>query len=80
MSMTVKKEKLKDGSIRVTCVFVSGPKDSAGLSQSGKMLLGYSSGFRQVSETEGDKINIVYGWNAQAQTKPKTAQEQVTEL
>jgi len=76
--MKLTKKQLKDGSTEITLVFVAQPKGKAPLSASGKMLLGYSSGFKQVSEAEGDKINIVYGWNASGQAvQPKTQQEAV---
>ena len=68
--MKIAKRPLKDGSVEVTCTFISKAKAKAEPSSSGKMLLGYSSGFKTLSEAEGDKINIVYGWNSGV-AKPK---------
>jgi hypothetical protein len=61
----ITKKQNKDGSTEITVVFTAKAKKTAILSASGKMLLGYSSGFKTVDDTEGDKINVVYGWNAE---------------
>ncbi len=63
--MKIAKKKLQNGDTEITVVFVATAKDRAELSSTGKMLKGFASGFKQVSEVEGDRINIVYGWNVE---------------
>lgn len=77
--MKLTKRQLKDGTTEITVVFIAKAKAKAEPSASGKMLLGYSSGFKTVAEAEGDKINIVYGWNSGlvAPAKAKTEAEEV---
>jgi hypothetical protein len=69
--LTVSKKLLKNGNVEVTLTFVAVAKKSAPASASGKMLLGYSSGFKTIDDTEGDKINVVYGWNSGVAQAPK---------
>jgi hypothetical protein len=70
--MKIGKKVLKDGSMEITVIFTALARSKAVQSGSGKMLLGYSSGFKAVPNGDGDKINICYGWNTAtpSTTKP----------